>query len=151
MGTNPADFLEDHRAAPGDEVFGIGDLARTLGTTPRAIRFYEAKGLLCPRRVGTTRVYGRRERARLILILRGRSLGLSLRQIGTYLDLYGEGRAAQLAHVVERSAEMIADLEAKRAKIDETLQELRLIHTESAKKLRDLQREGDAADHSASS
>ena len=55
----------------------------------RAIRFYEAKGLIAPRRVGAARVYGPRDRARLILIQRGKRMGFSLRDIKEFLDLYG--------------------------------------------------------------
>jgi len=134
-------FVEAHREEPGDEVWGIGDLARELETTARAIRFYESKGLLAPQRVGKTRVYGRRERARLQLILRAKALGLTLREIGQYLDLYGErgeGRKKQLEMVVARTGERIAELEEKRAKLEATLAELRLIRRESQKKLRAL-------------
>lgn len=131
-------FLRAHQEASGQSVQGIGELARELGTTARAIRFYETKGLLSPQRVGSTRIYGRRERARLQLILRAKALGLPLREIKQYLDLYGErgeGRQKQLVVAVQRAGEMIAELEAKRDKIDETLDELRLIQRESHKKL----------------
>lgn len=141
---SPRKFVEAHRDAVTDEVWGIGALAKALETTPRAIRFYETRGLLSPRRVGNNRVYGRRERARLQLILRGKALGLSLRDMKRYLDLYGEngeGRRKQLTLVVERTATMIAELEAKRAQIDKTLAELRLICRESQKKLRALDAE----------
>lgn len=134
-------FVRAHREGATGEVWGIGDLARELGTTARAIRFYESKGLLAPERVGSTRVYGRRERARLQLILRAKSLGLTLREIKRYLDLYGtrgEGRKKQLEMVVERTGEMIAELEDKRAELDRTLAELRHIRRESQKKLRGL-------------
>ena len=70
------------------EMLTVTELARELGITPRAIRFYETKGLLNPGRAGTTRVYTHRERGRLQLILRGKRLGFSLTDIGEYLDLY---------------------------------------------------------------
>jgi DNA-binding transcriptional MerR regulator len=95
-----AGFVDAHRdATTADQVFGISELADALGTTTRAIRFYEEKGLLTPQRVGQNRVYTRRERARLQLILRGKSLGLTLRELQEYLDLYGEAgrRPAQAA------------------------------------------------------
>ncbi|MEC7520911.1 MAG: MerR family DNA-binding transcriptional regulator [Myxococcota bacterium] len=138
MADSAQSFVRAHREGATSEVWGIGDLARELETTARAIRFYESKGLLSPQRVGSTRVYGRRERARLQLILRAKSLGLSLREIKQYLDLYGEhgeGRKKQLEMVVERTGQMISELEAKRAEIDKTLAELRLIRRESQKKL----------------
>lgn len=136
---SPRSFVDAHRESPTEEVYGIGELARELGTTTRAIRFYETKGLLDPKRVGTTRVYGRRERARLQLILRGKKLGLTLREMKQYLDMYGErgeGRVKQLEMVVERTGEMIAELEDKKAHIEQTLAELRLIRRESQRKLR---------------
>ncbi|GAB5541538.1 MAG: MerR family DNA-binding transcriptional regulator [Hydrogenovibrio crunogenus] len=138
MAESPQSFVRAHREGATGEVWGIGELARELDTTARAIRFYESKGLLDPQRVGATRVYGRRERARLQLILRAKSLGLSLREIKRYLDLYGErgeGRSKQLEMVVQRTGEMIAELEAKRAEIDKTLAELRHIRRESQKTL----------------
>ncbi len=121
-----------------DAIWGIGELATELGVTARAIRFYESKGLLSPRRVGTTRVYGRRERARLILILRGKTLGLSLRQIQEYLELYGErgsGRKKQLEHVVENTERWLTKLEKKKQDLERTIAELRTIRRESKKKL----------------
>ena len=74
------------------DLFAIADLAREFGISTRAIRFYETKGLLSPERVGSTRVFRRRDRARLILILRGKRLGFSLRDISDYLSLYDADR-----------------------------------------------------------
>jgi DNA-binding transcriptional MerR regulator len=131
--------LSDARQPRGeDAIWGIGELAAELDVTARAIRFYESKGLLSPRRVGTTRVYGRLERARLILILRGKTLGLSLRQIQEYLELYGErgsGRKKQLEHVVENTDRWLAKLEKKKQDLERTIAELRTIRRESKKKL----------------
>src|SRR5687768_12485210 len=84
------DFLNDHRAAPDGQVYGITELVNEFGTTPRTIRFYEEKGLLSPRRVGAARIFSRRDRARLALILRAKALGSSLEEIKEYLDLYGQ-------------------------------------------------------------
>ena len=134
-------FVSAHRDASRGETWGIAELAEELGTTARAIRFYEEKGLVSPRREGTTRRYGRRERARLVLVLRGRALGLTLKEMGRYLDLYGErgeGRRQQLELVVERTQEIIDELEAKRATLETTLAEVRLIRRESLAKLRRL-------------
>ena len=113
-------------------------LCREFGVSPRAIRFYEDKGLLAPRRVNGTRVYTRRDRARLSLILRAKAIGSSLAEIKHYLDLYGahgEGRAAQLRYVLDRTGKAIAELEQKRAHIDASLAELRLIHASARKSL----------------
>jgi DNA-binding transcriptional MerR regulator len=72
----------------GERFLTVTQLGRDLGVTARTIRFYEDKGLISPQRAGTTRVYTARDRARMILVLRGKNLGFSLRQIKEYLDLY---------------------------------------------------------------
>lgn len=124
-------FVASHRDEGSTELFGITELCREFGITLRALRFYEDKGLLAPRRINGTRVYTRRDRARLALILRAKAIGSSLAEIKHYLDLYGdhgEGRAQQLNYVITRTDAAIAELEAKRAHIDATLAELRLIN-----------------------
>jgi DNA-binding transcriptional MerR regulator len=124
-------FVASHRDEGSTELFGITELCREFGVTLRALRFYEDKGLLAPRRINGTRIYTRRDRARLALILRAKAIGSSLAEIKHYLDLYGdhgEGRAQQLNYVITRTDAAIAELEAKRAHIDATLAELRLIN-----------------------
>jgi DNA-binding transcriptional MerR regulator len=104
----------------------VTELARELGITPRAIRFYETKGLLNPRRAGTTRVYTHRERGRLQLILRGKRLGFSLTDIGEYLDLYDADPAQhdQILMLLEKVNTRIAALEVQKTDLDATLEEL---------------------------
>ena len=97
-------FVESHRDEGAAELFGITELCREFGISLRALRFYEDKGLIAPRRVNGARVYTRRDRARLTLILRAKAIGSPLSEIKRYLDLYGdqgEGRAQQIgrAHV----------------------------------------------------
>lgn len=137
--TDTAGFVHAHSNTQGaEEVLGIGELAEALGTTARAIRFYEEKGLLTPQRVGQNRIYTRRERARLQLILRGKSLGLTLRELQEYLDLYGEhgeGRRKQLELAIARSDQMIAELTERRAVLDRTLAEIELIRRVSRERL----------------
>ena len=131
-------FVDSHRDEGAAEIFGITELCREFGITLRALRFYEDKGLLSPRRVNGARVYTRRDRARLSLILRAKAIGSPLSEIKRYLDLYGdqgEGRAQQLSYVIERTDVEIADLEKKRAQIDETLAELRVINATCRKNL----------------
>ncbi len=111
-----------------ERLYGISELAVDLGITARAIRFYEAKGLLTPPRANGGRVYTRRERARLKLILRAKSIGFSLAEVKRFLDLYGdrgEGRPQQVAFVAERSNTLIKELEQKQADLAATLAELR--------------------------
>jgi DNA-binding transcriptional MerR regulator len=128
-----------HRDENAVPLFGIAELCAELGVTPRALRFYESKQLLSPRRVGSTRVYTRRDRARLVLILRAKSIGCTLEEIRHYLELYGErgeGRGAQLGYVLRRTGELIAELEQRRRQLDATLAELTLIHGNVRRQLR---------------
>jgi DNA-binding transcriptional MerR regulator len=132
------EVVDAHRDEAGSELFGITELCRDFGVTPRSVRFYEDKGLLAPRRVGGTRVYTRRDRARLALILRSKAIGASLAEIKHYLDLYGahgEGRVQQMKFVLERTDKAIAELETRRAHIDATLAELRVINATVRKHL----------------
>ncbi len=111
------------------EFFTVNQLAEALGITPRAIRFYETKGLLAPRRVGTMRVFTRRDRARLQLILRGIRLGFSLAEVAEYLDLYDADptKTEQMRLLRDKVTDRIAALEAQRRDLDQTLAELRNI------------------------
>ena len=110
-----------------DRLYSVTELAGETGVTPRAIRFYEDKGLLAPRRVGTTRVFTYRERGRLKIILRGKRLGFSLAEIKDYLDLYDADptQASQLQLLVAKVRGRLADLEHQRRDIDTALNELR--------------------------
>ncbi len=110
-----------------DTTFTITQLAHEFKITSRAIRFYEDKGLLKPRRHGLQRIYSRRDRARLSLILRGKRLGFSLAAIREMLDLYdlGDGQVQQLRVTVKRARERLASLEAQRRDIDDAIAELR--------------------------
>ena len=116
----------DTQCDGNSELYGIGELAEELGISQRAVRFYETKGLLKPRRVGANRVYDRRDRARLLLILRGKRLGFSLQEIAEYLDLYDRDpeQKLQTRHLLNKVDQAIEDLQRKRADIDSTLAEL---------------------------
>lgn len=110
------------------DLFAIADLAKEFGISTRAIRFYEAKGLLHPERVGSTRVFRRRDRARLILILRGKRLGFSLRDISEYLSLYdADSQSAQVQLLAEKVDERLARLERQMTDLQTTIAELREI------------------------
>ena len=130
--------VQAHREADGGELFGITELCRAFGITLRTIRFYEDKGLLSPRRVNGTRVYTRRDRARLALIVRSKAIGASLADIKHYLDLYGahgEGRSQQLRYVLEKTDATIATLTQRITDIEATLAELRVINREVRQQL----------------
>jgi DNA-binding transcriptional MerR regulator len=114
-------------------LYTVTELAKELGMTPRAVRFYEDKGLITPQRAGTTRVYTARDRARMILILRGKRLGFSLSAIKEYLDLYDAdvNHHAQLRVLLAGVAKRREQLLAQRVAIDETLAELADIAAQS--------------------
>ena len=110
------------------DLFAIADLAAEFGISTRAIRFYEAKGLISPERVGATRVFRRRDRARLILILRGKRLGFSLRDISEYLSLYdAHSQTAQTRLLIDKVDQRLTLLEAQKADLETTIAELREI------------------------
>ncbi len=111
------------------KLYTVTELAEALGVTPRALRFYEDKGLVTPQRAGTTRVYTHRDRGRLALILRGKRLGFSLREVGEWLDLYDAdpNQGEQMRILVAKVHERIAGLERQRDDLEATLKELREI------------------------
>jgi DNA-binding transcriptional MerR regulator len=119
----------DEGSSRVEKLNSVTELAKELGVTPRAIRFYEAKGLITPQRAGGTRVYTHRDRGRLILILRGKKLGFSLREIKDYLDLYvvDTTLVEQIQLLLKGVHKRIALLEEQRQAVEETLAELRNI------------------------
>ncbi len=124
-----------HAETEGRELYSIADLAREFGISTRAIRFYEAKGLLSPERLGSTRVFRRRDRARLILILRGKRLGFSLRDISDYLGLYDADRTQQVHLLAEKVNDRLQALERQRTDLETTISELREIRKLAVERL----------------
>jgi DNA-binding transcriptional MerR regulator len=118
--SNDADFTTD------EEFVRIGDMARKYGVTLRALRFYEDKGLIAPKRDGSTRLYSRKDNARLKLILLGRKIGFSLRDVKQIMDLYDPSGAntKQLRLALEKSEKQMSRLQKQRAVVDEALNEL---------------------------
>ena len=116
-----------------DRVYSVTELAVEFGVTARAIRYYESKGLLSPRRAGKNRIYSYRERGRLQIILRGKRLGFSLSDISEYLALYDadETQHEQLVLLLDRISIRLADLEQKRENLATLLAELRDIRTQT--------------------
>ncbi len=109
------------------KLYSVTELATELGVTARALRFYEDKGLISPQRAGNTRVYTHRDRGRLMLILRGKRLGFSLREVRDWLDLYDldPNQVAQMTRLRDKVRARIAALEGQRADLKATLAELR--------------------------
>jgi DNA-binding transcriptional MerR regulator len=129
------DFLSAGEApANSDEFAGesqdgfvrIGEMAKTYGVTLRTLRFYEDKGLINPKREGTSRLYSRRDRVRLKLILLGRKVGFSLRDVKQMLDLYDPtgSNIKQLKLTLEKSEKQLARLNKQRAALDEAIGDL---------------------------
>lgn len=108
------------------ETFGIAELAREFDITNRAVRFYEDKGLISPRRDGQRRVYSARDFVRLRLIMRGKRLGFSLIEIRQLIDLYDVDKSekTQLRHFIEKIDERKSQLRQQQQDITDTLTEL---------------------------
>ena len=104
----------------------IGELSRQFAVTTRTIRFYEDQGLLAPQRAGQQRIYTARDRVRLKLILRGKRLGFSIKEIKDMVDMYDapEGAVGQLKYFIERMRQRREDLLKQRHDIDQVLAEL---------------------------
>jgi len=119
-------ILAGHDGDSTEKLYSVSQLARQLGVTARTIRFYEDKNLITPQRAGTTRVYTHRDRARLMLILRGKRLGFSLREIKEFLDLYDADpeHHLQLKQLLLGVRKRVAKLREQRTAIEESLVEL---------------------------
>ncbi|MEE9265613.1 MAG: MerR family DNA-binding transcriptional regulator [Gammaproteobacteria bacterium] len=109
-----------------DDLYSIGDLSREFGVTTRTIRFYEDQGLLSPTRNGQSRIYQPRDRVRLKLILRGKRLGFSLKEINKLIQLYDtpEGEAGQLRSFIEKIRARRTELLVQKDDIAHVLDEL---------------------------
>jgi DNA-binding transcriptional MerR regulator len=125
--------LQNNDGEPVGQFYSVTQLALNLGVTARTIRFYEDKDLISPRRAGNNRVYTQRDRARMILILRGKKLGFTLREIKEYLDLYDVDptQAKQLRLLLQAVHDRIVQLEDQRVALDEALGELRDVETQT--------------------
>lgn len=121
-----SDRRTDSDKIEGQQIYSIGDLSREFKVTLRTLRFYEDKGLISPERRGTTRIYSRRDRGRLKLILRGKKVGFSLEDIREMLDLYDlrDGQITQLTVSLSKFRDQIRVLEHQRAEIDAAIDDL---------------------------
>jgi DNA-binding transcriptional MerR regulator len=124
----PLAFCHKPEAAPNQAESTIGELSREFGVTLRALRFYENKGLLAPRRAGNARLYGRRDRSRLSLILMGKKLGFTLAEISAMISADGAAHADGLRLSREKCLEQIHLLEKQQFEIRDALAELWRIH-----------------------
>ncbi|MGS1095363.1 MerR family transcriptional regulator [Aquamicrobium terrae] len=135
--------MADHAAAATgkphetEELTRIGEMAKLFGVTLRTLRFYEDKGLINPQRDGSTRLYTHRDKARLKLILLGRKVGFSLRDVKQMMDLYDPSgsNARQLKVALEKSEKQMARLQKQRALLDEAIADLSLSMDEARRML----------------
>ena len=115
----------DNNNDQGDVTFSIGQLAKDFDVTPRSIRFYEEQGLLAPTRVGQSRVYSKKDRVRLKLILRGKRLGFSLGETKTLFNLYDSNMNSKIQ--LQAMLEMTAQ---KRSVLNQQLEDIRMLMNE---------------------
>lgn len=110
-----------------EDLSRIGDMAKAFGVSLRTLRFYEDKGLLAPRREGNTRLYTHRDRARMKLIMLGRKVGFSLRDVKQIMDLYDPAGSnmRQMKLALEKSEKQMARLHSQREALDEAVGDLR--------------------------
>lgn len=130
-------------AVDGDVTYTIGELTREFGITARTIRFYEGEGLLSPMRVGQRRLYRRRDRARLKLILRGKRLGFTLNEIRETFELYEQahGEAKQLRYYLSVLEQKRAHLLQQRQDVEDALAELEESYQHCQKLLKEQMKE----------
>lgn len=110
-----------------NELLTIRDMCDAFDVTPRTLRFYEAKELIFPKREGTKRLFNRRDRARLKLILRGKRFGFSLEDIRQLLDMYDlEGsERSQYLRTYSLAQDRLVQMEQQRDELIEAIAELK--------------------------
>ena len=110
-----------------EDVMTIREMCDAYEVTPRTLRFYEAKELLFPIREGQKRLFTKRDRARLKLILRGKRFGFSLEEIRQLLDLYhmGDQQMTQLSRTYDVARARLADMESQRDELNEAIDDLK--------------------------
>lgn len=121
-----------------EALYSVSQLAKELGITPRTIRFYEDKGLISPQRAGNARVYTHRDKVRMVLILRGKRMGFSLREIKEFLDLYvvDHTQVEQMQHLLKKVRQRIVQLEDQLKAVQTSLTELHDMERISIESLR---------------
>lgn len=122
-----AELLAGAGSPPGGkDLLTIREMTRSFGVTARALRFYEEKGLIAPVRQGQDRLYSRRDRGRLRLVLMGKCVGFSLEDVKAMLDLYdlGDGGVTQMKVARGKYREQVGRLQAQKRDIDTAISEL---------------------------
>ncbi len=131
-----------------DETLTIRQMCTAFDVTPRTLRFYESKELLFPLRIGQKRLFTRRDRARLKLILRGKRFGFSLEEIRQLLDLYDKGdqQFTQISRAIDVARERLVDMEKQREELDAAIDDLREQMTWGTRIIASLRTTKDAAE-----
>lgn len=111
-----------------DELMTIREMCEAFDVTARTLRFYEQKELITPRREGQKRLYDRKDRGRLKLILRGKRFGFSLEEIRQLLDLYDlpDGQAKQYLRTYEVAKKHLVELEKRRDELNDVIADLKV-------------------------
>lgn len=129
LATVSAAMATDTAHVANDVGYSISDLATEFNVTLRTLRFYEARGLVKPRRSGLTRIYSARDRSRIALILKGKQLGFTLVEIRAMLaneESREVGGTSGLKLSMTQIEEQITLLTGQRADIEIALRELEL-------------------------
>ena len=109
-----------------NQTYTIGEMCEAFSVTPRTLRFYESKELLYPQRLGQKRLFTKRDRARLKLILQGKRFGFSLEEIRQLLELYNidDQQTTQLTRTYELGIERLAAMKAQRDELNNAIEDL---------------------------
>lgn len=105
-----------------EKTYSISELAKEFDITTRSIRFYEDQGLLSPTRAGQTRIYSKRDRVRLKLILRGKRLGFSLSETGQLFELYDADKSS-----VTQLNTMLKLIEHKKSELQQQMDDIKVV------------------------
>lgn len=129
------------------DTLSIREMCDAFDVTPRTLRFYEAKELLFPLRLGTKRLFTKADRARLRLILRGKRFGFSLEEIRQLLGMYDRtgSNEAQMLRTYEIARDRLAQMEAQRAELDVAIADLKTQLAEGEKAIAAFRRAASAA------
>jgi DNA-binding transcriptional MerR regulator len=137
-------MTNEEKNGKGQRLYSISELAAELGLTTRAIRFYEEKGLLSPQRTsGNHRLYGRGDRARLKLVLRGRRLGYALEEIAEMIGRADDplDEVGQIERSLAYGERTLREIDRRQAELDEVKRDLQAVRRKLRARLRQLKKE----------
>ena len=107
------------------EIYRIGDLAREFDVSLRTLRFYEDRGLISPKRSGSTRLYSNEDRVRLKIIILAKNVGFSLIDIESLLKVYDDGNNGEdVEYIVSKFKEQFTRLKSQKEELENSIVEL---------------------------